>query len=169
MSVARSRWEAKQLGLNKYFTGKPCPHGHNVERYTINGVCVQCHIGKATKWKANNPERAKEIMDAANKRYQIERNQTRSELAGRSKPDRCENCCSREKIFWHHNHKTGQFEAWLCHSCNVIEGHAHGRPEVLEGIAHLMRTGQPINVLPGYGGLKTLVAHAQNWHGELIC
>ncbi|MCK9369771.1 hypothetical protein M0R04_07695 [Candidatus Dojkabacteria bacterium] len=37
-----SRKEAKALGLNKYFTGKPCKRGHLSERLTSDGCCVVC-------------------------------------------------------------------------------------------------------------------------------
>ena len=36
------RAEAIRLGLKKYATGRPCKHGHNVERYTESGACVSC-------------------------------------------------------------------------------------------------------------------------------
>ncbi len=36
-----SRKEAKEQGLKRYFTGKPCKHGHISERY-IGGSCVEC-------------------------------------------------------------------------------------------------------------------------------
>ncbi len=38
------RSEAKQKGLSRYFTGKPCPRGHVCERWTDNGNCVDCRI-----------------------------------------------------------------------------------------------------------------------------
>lgn len=37
-----SRAEAKQLGLKRYFTGKPCKHGHIAERYTVDSKCLTC-------------------------------------------------------------------------------------------------------------------------------
>jgi len=37
-----SRKEAKELGLSKYFTGKPCPKGHLEDRNTEAGACVIC-------------------------------------------------------------------------------------------------------------------------------
>jgi hypothetical protein len=37
-----SRAEAKRRGLNRYFTGKPCKHGHLGDRRTRNGECHQC-------------------------------------------------------------------------------------------------------------------------------
>lgn len=36
-----TRKEAAQLGLSRYFTGKPCPRGHISERYML-GKCVDC-------------------------------------------------------------------------------------------------------------------------------
>ena len=36
------RSEAKAAGKARYFTGRPCKHGHLVERY-VGGACVDCH------------------------------------------------------------------------------------------------------------------------------
>lgn len=37
--------EAKALGLSRYYTGQPCRHGHDTERYVCDRKCVAC--GKA--------------------------------------------------------------------------------------------------------------------------
>ena len=37
-----TRAEAKARGLTRYFTGKPCKHGHLAERTTRDGVCQAC-------------------------------------------------------------------------------------------------------------------------------
>jgi len=37
------RSEAKERGLKKYFTGKPCKHGHTCERVTLSGACLECY------------------------------------------------------------------------------------------------------------------------------
>lgn len=37
-----TRPEAKELGLKRYFTGRPCKHGHFAERRTSDGVCMGC-------------------------------------------------------------------------------------------------------------------------------
>lgn len=34
--------EAREIGLSRYFTGKPCPKGHVSERYVSCGHCVEC-------------------------------------------------------------------------------------------------------------------------------
>jgi hypothetical protein len=36
------RYEAKLNGLARYFTGKPCKHGHVCERFTACGKCIDC-------------------------------------------------------------------------------------------------------------------------------
>lgn len=40
--IPRKRSEAKAAGIPRYFTGKPCKHGHNSTRLTSTGYCVQC-------------------------------------------------------------------------------------------------------------------------------
>jgi hypothetical protein len=37
-----SKQEAASLCLKRYFTGKPCVHGHICERYISSGACVEC-------------------------------------------------------------------------------------------------------------------------------
>jgi hypothetical protein len=37
-----SKSEAKELGLKRYFTGKPCKHGHIAERKVSKSTCVEC-------------------------------------------------------------------------------------------------------------------------------
>jgi hypothetical protein len=37
-----SRANAKRAGLNLYFTGAPCVHGHISERFVRNHTCVEC-------------------------------------------------------------------------------------------------------------------------------
>jgi len=44
------------LGLKRYFTGKPCLHGHIAER-TLRGSCVACRYERQRKDRRDNPER----------------------------------------------------------------------------------------------------------------
>jgi hypothetical protein len=37
-----SRKDAQEQGLDRYFTGKACKHGHTSQRYTSNAKCVEC-------------------------------------------------------------------------------------------------------------------------------
>jgi hypothetical protein len=56
-----SRKEALSLGLKRYFTGKPCRHGHVSERW-VDGGCVGCR---------NTPDRIA-IKRAYDKVYSVE-------------------------------------------------------------------------------------------------
>ncbi len=46
-----SRAEAQALGLNRYFTGKPCKRGHIAIRY-VHGGCIACAFART---KENQP------------------------------------------------------------------------------------------------------------------
>lgn len=59
------REEARQRGLRRYFTGKPCNHGHLCERYVSNTHCVECKRVSTVKHHRNyylaNCERLNEV------------------------------------------------------------------------------------------------------------
>lgn len=50
------RAEALAKGLTRYFTGKPCKHGHVAERLSSNGFCLDCSSVKNKRLRAENPE-----------------------------------------------------------------------------------------------------------------
>lgn len=56
-----TRAEAKAQGLKRYFTGKPCKHGHTTFRQVVNGTCITCDIQhpcrKSEKRKLINKEK----------------------------------------------------------------------------------------------------------------
>lgn len=56
--------EAKEKGLKRYFTGKPCKHGHIAERH-VTGGCVVCANLDQLRYYNENPEKYK----AANRLY----------------------------------------------------------------------------------------------------
>jgi len=55
-----SRDEARALGLKRYFTGKPCKHGHVAERHVASRKCRECHRERTRRYRAADPERARE-------------------------------------------------------------------------------------------------------------
>src|SRR6516225_9479147 len=55
-----SRAEARALGLKRFFTGKPCKHGHVAERHVSTSACVECELGRWRARRAANPEKARE-------------------------------------------------------------------------------------------------------------
>ena len=48
---------ARQAGFVRYFTGKPCKHGHVAERFVSTRACVECSGKAASTWKKENPEK----------------------------------------------------------------------------------------------------------------
>ena len=73
-----SRKTAKEYGLTRYFTGKPCKFGHIAEKYTKCGLCNMCallystervkrpaYTGKISswgkKWRDANKDRCKQL------------------------------------------------------------------------------------------------------------
>lgn len=61
-----TRAQARAAGAVRYFTGKPCVHGHVAERFTSVGTCCACSrkryaewraAGKASNWRKANRER----------------------------------------------------------------------------------------------------------------
>jgi 5-methylcytosine-specific restriction endonuclease McrA len=51
------RADALKIGSVRYFTGKPCPHGHVAERYAKDGGCVDCTLLKYRDWARKNPDK----------------------------------------------------------------------------------------------------------------
>lgn len=64
MQVIR-RIDAAALGLDKYYTGKPCQNGHESKRYTVNGHCVDCQSARA---KTDSERHRRSDYRAANKK-----------------------------------------------------------------------------------------------------
>lgn len=58
--LPKTRAEAVRLGVDRFFTGKPCRHGHIAPRYVSSPNCTRCLVKHARKnggWKAR-PEKS---------------------------------------------------------------------------------------------------------------
>ena len=62
------RKEAREQGLSRYFTGKPCRNGHLEERNTNSGTCYGC--SRANTKKYLKTEKGKEKFKIGLKKYQ---------------------------------------------------------------------------------------------------
>lgn len=51
------RSDALALGAPRYNTGKPCKHGHRVDRITLDGRCVECVRIRSNIQYHSNPEK----------------------------------------------------------------------------------------------------------------
>lgn len=82
-----TRKAAKAAGLTRFFTGKPCLHGHVVERY-MSGLCCACQRESQRKFREAHPERAREatrkwskanpVADRPNREARLAANRKRS-------------------------------------------------------------------------------------------
>lgn len=71
---------AKESCLTRFYTGKPCAHGHDSERYVQNGACVAC-IYKANGHSApavanepaapKGPSKASLVATLAEQRFRL--------------------------------------------------------------------------------------------------
>lgn len=52
-----TRKEAREKGLKRYFTGKPCRHGHIAERRTDTAQCCECLKIYQRGWYQKNREK----------------------------------------------------------------------------------------------------------------
>lgn len=58
-----SRSEAREIGATRYFTGKPCKHGHVAERYTVKATCVTCALSRAEAQRKDGGDTYKAYQD----------------------------------------------------------------------------------------------------------
>jgi hypothetical protein len=56
MFTLTTRREAADAGLKRYYTGRPCKRGHDCQRFTTTGVCVQCAAGYAKSFSTRITE-----------------------------------------------------------------------------------------------------------------
>jgi len=56
-----TRLEAAENGQLRYYTGKSCRRGHDAERYTRSGMCVECAKLAATRYN----QKASALLDEA--------------------------------------------------------------------------------------------------------
>lgn len=62
MLIAKSKKEAKELGLKRYTTGKACSRGHLSER-DIYGRCMKCGAERSAEYKKANPMNEQQRAD----------------------------------------------------------------------------------------------------------
>lgn len=60
--------EARTIGVDRYFTGKPCKRNHVSLRRASDGMCMTCAYETGRSWQNNNRDKVRE----AGKRWRIE-------------------------------------------------------------------------------------------------
>lgn len=125
-----TRAEALLQKQKRYYTGKLCKRGHLNERYLSSGHCVECDRVR------NDPRKRLE--------YAREYNRQRHGLPqpNYSVTDCCEICGQSNNnvsLCLDHDHETGEFRGWLCHTCNCGIGFLGDNIEGLQRALEYLR------------------------------
>jgi hypothetical protein len=125
-----TRADAKAQGLPRYFTGRPCKHGHVVERKTHDRKCVKCIAVNNKAWS-----------DANGRTWRRDKSRAEKAVLGRYAPPplecdcpprpadgRCQACGGSGPLMMDHDHETGAFRAWVCAKCNSARERQVRRP-----------------------------------------
>lgn len=95
-----SRADAKAQGLTRYYTGKPCKHGHVSERQASDGGCMECRrlhqkaymrtdAGKAATKRHSQTEKRRAARRETQRRYsKTEAGKAREERRHKKAPHR---------------------------------------------------------------------------------
>lgn len=137
--------EAKELGLTRFNTGRPCKRGHNSERFTSSYTCCECFflrrkslptdhdrgqeaidrrkasIAEKQRDGRHNHHKQKWVDEHPEKRKAINaaNNAVRD---GKLKREPCEGCGTEVNVCKHHDDYNKPLEVrWLCSKCH----HAH--------------------------------------------
>jgi hypothetical protein len=140
----------------RYFTGKPCKHGHIAERYTASHACVVCvnqtqpARGRAYRKKHNNRWKVAHRADERVRRiksYGLSVAEYETKL--REQGGVCAICGEREavkhqngqvrRLAIDHNHQTGNTRDLLCSRCNTTLGKFNDNPVLFEKAAQYLR------------------------------
>jgi len=110
-----SRAAAKSQQLPRYFTGKPCKHGHMSERNTHNGHCIECDRIRGAEYRIARPEvmiewRKQNPTYASNKYH--ENREVRSEQNKKWYVDNKDYCLSRHKKWYYNEETQAKLIAW---------------------------------------------------------
>lgn len=73
-----TRKEAREQGLTRYFTGKPCKRGHICERRVCNALCIECASEYSKSYTVSYYLSNKDRIDSRNRdRYLLNKESIR--------------------------------------------------------------------------------------------
>lgn len=140
MSECKIWSEAKQKGLIRYFTGKPCRRGHTSERFTSSRQCVDCQNIRSSEYSKSDKGRLHAKERHIKKTYSLKLEYIETfkfcqicEVELNSTRDKCGRCVD-------HDHATGKVRGILCNNCNRALGMMHDDPVKLTKAAEYLRS-----------------------------
>lgn len=122
-----TRKEAVERSLPRYFTGKPCKHGHIAER-VVKGTCVECDRLRA---HVNTPhDKLKKRERNLKARYGMDITEFVARVE--QQKNRCAICRNlTKKLIVDHCHSKDTVRELLCSRCNNLLGLAEDQIELL--------------------------------------
>ncbi len=155
-----TRKQAKELGLARYFTGKPCPHGHVCERKTKSAACLICRKAhEAPAIKAKTKRYCKTDKGRMARRLIANRHYAKSSTKIRvdeqrvikkfgalpegynNRPTKCCLClCEGKQIVLDHCHIKNVFRGWICTMCNKALGCIYDNVDTLQRMIVYLRS-----------------------------
>ncbi len=79
---------AKQAGVTRYFTGKPCARGHMSERMASTRACVECHKATQAKYREEKPEVVAAI-EARRAAKHCDKRKAKNKAWAKAHPEKC--------------------------------------------------------------------------------
>lgn len=135
-----TRKHAKERGLARYYTGKPCPRGHYAERKTDSSTCTECECfydrkykdskkGQQYRIKYQSRIRGTEKAKTWARKTHLKRNygMTLEEFDSMINDQKnnckiCNDSFENTQPYVDHCHTTGNIRGILCKSCNQMLG-----------------------------------------------
>lgn len=111
-----SRKEAKEKGLKRYFTGKPCKYGYIAEKLLVGG-CLECKRIRSRKYRVENWDRISEYHKKYNKENQAEIAKRSSEYYKKT----IEKSKATKRAYYHANKKSLSVKAKEYYRKNVMQ------------------------------------------------
>ena len=110
-----TRSQAKSQQLPRYFTNKPCKHGHISERSTHNGHCIECDRIRGAEFRKTRPEVMKEWRKQnpayASEKYH-ENKEDRLKQNKQWYEDNKDHCVARRKKWYYSEETQSQLLEW---------------------------------------------------------
>jgi hypothetical protein len=132
-----TRKEAMQQGLVRYYTGIRCAKGHTSERYTSQGMCIECNKKGHNIYRTT--DKGKAAIRRTTHKYLYGLSPTDFDDMLKAQQGQCAIC--RKPFDQHdrnrqpdvdHCHDTGEVRGLLCWKCNTGIGKFHHDVTILE-------------------------------------
>jgi len=130
------KWCGEEKPLSDYHKNRQTKDGKHT-------LCKPCNSKKASKWREENPDRAKALD--YQKKYNLsldDFNEMKTSCGGLCEICKCpEDSAPRGTLFVDHCHRTGEVRGLLCLHCNNLLGASRDDTTVLRGAIKYLERG----------------------------